>query len=247
MQVDPLPLTHWWSLRGGRSITGTLNYGPPNALPSGQPESTQPKRLWHSLNELLGRDRHPASVFPAVDLHRFFDDKVAGVRTATVGQLIFTPPPAGCELRIFRQVTEAKVLVLIRALPDKQCTSDPLPTWLLKGCAELLTPVLRDIINQSLDTGTVPTSFKTAYIIPLLKKSDLDPADVKSYRPISNLSIISKLLERVVSEQLVKYLKDNDLLPDLQSAYRVNHSTETAVLKVLSNILLALDTGDWRC
>ena len=59
--------------------------------------------------------------------------------------------------------------MLIRALPDKQCTSDPLPTWLLKGCTELLAPVLRDIINQSLETGTVPTSFKTAYITPLLK------------------------------------------------------------------------------
>ena len=57
-----------------------------------------------------------------------------------------------CELRIFRQVTEAEVLVLIRALPDKQCTSDPLPTWLLKGCADLLASVLRDIINQPLET-----------------------------------------------------------------------------------------------
>ena len=64
-----------------------------------------------------------------------------------------------------------------------------------------------------------------------------------SYRPISNLSVISKLLERLVCKHLVKYLKDNDLLPDLQSAYRAHHSTETAVLKVLSDIL-ALDTGD---
>jgi len=78
----------------------------------------------------------------------------------------------------------------------------------------------------------------------MLKKADLDPADVKSYRSISNLSIISKLLERLISSQLVKYLKDNDLLPDLQSAYRAMHATETAVLKVLTDILLALNSGD---
>ena len=72
----------------------------------------------------------------------------------------------------------------------------------------------------------------------------LDPADIKSYRPTSNLSVVYKLLERLVSSQLVKYLKDNDLLPDLQSAYRAMHSTETAVLKVLADILLALDSGD---
>jgi len=56
--------------------------------------------------------------------------------------------------------------------------------------------------------------------------------------------IISKLLERLVSKQLLRYLKDNDLLPDLQSTYRAHHSTETAVLKVLSDILSAVDSGN---
>ena len=72
----------------------------------------------------------------------------------------------------------------------------------------------------------------------------MDAADPKSYRPISNLSVLSTVLERLVSQQLVAYLKDNNLLPDRQSAYRAYHSTETAVLRVLSDILLALDSGD---
>jgi hypothetical protein len=72
----------------------------------------------------------------------------------------------------------------------------------------------------------------------------MDVTDVKSYRPISNLTVLSKLLERLLSQQLATYLKDNRLLPDLQSAYRAHHSMETAVLKVLSDILLALDSGD---
>jgi Reverse transcriptase (RNA-dependent DNA polymerase) len=107
-----------------------------------------------------------------------------------------------------------------------------------------MTPFLCQLFNWSLEHGLVPSSFKRAYITPLLKKSDLDSADVKSYRPISNLSVISKLLERLVCSQLVKYLNDNDLLPDLQSAYRAMHSTETAVLKVMADILLALDSGN---
>ena len=69
----------------------------------------------------------------------------------------------------------------------------------------------------------------------------MDPTETKSYRPISNLSVLSKLLERVVCKQLMSYLQDNRLLPDVQSAFRAHHSTETAVLKVLSDILLALD------
>ena len=68
-------------------------------------------------------------------------------------------------------------------------------------------------------------------ITPVLKKTDLDPTDARSYRPISNLSVPSKLLERLVAKQLVTYLRDNSLLPDHQSAYRSHHSTETAVLR----------------
>ena len=72
----------------------------------------------------------------------------------------------------------------------------------------------------------------------------MDPEDVRSFRPISNLSVVSKLLERLVASQLLEYLDRSGLLPRLQSAYRACHSTETAVLKVLSDILLAIDAGD---
>jgi len=67
---------------------------------------------------------------------------------------------------------------------------------------------------------------------------------VRSYRPISNLSVLSKLLERLVARQFLAHLNSNGLLPRFQSAYRAHHSTETAVLKVLMDILLAVDAGD---
>jgi len=78
----------------------------------------------------------------------------------------------------------------------------------------------------------------------LLKKADLNAADVKSYRPITNLSVLFKLLERLDAQQLTEYLTENGLLPELQSAYRTHHSTETAMLKIMGNILLALDSGN---
>ena len=116
--------------------------------------------------------------------------------------------------------------------------------WLLKQSVELLAPFLCRTFNWSLENGIVPSIFKSAYITPLLKKADLDPAEPKSFRPISNMSVISKLLERLVSKQLLRYFKDNDMLPVLQSAYRAHHSTDTAILRVLSDILSALDSGN---
>ena len=88
------------------------------------------------------------------------------------------------------------------------------------------------MFNASLQQGYVPS--KSAFITPLLKKPDLDSADVKSYRPISNLLVLSKLLERLVARQLLDYLNAYHLLPDCQSAYRSYHSTETAISFIYS-------------
>ena len=66
---------------------------------------------------------------------------------------------------------------------------------------------------------------------------------MKNYRPVSNLSFISKVLEKVVAKRLDDHMLDNNLYSSVQSAHRERHSTETALLKVQSDILTALDSG----
>ena len=210
-------------------------------------ESANPRQLWRSVDALMGRGRvPPTDAIDATEFHRFFDAKVDGVRSSTADAPppSFSSAPSDCRLREFQPLVTGDIVAAVRALPDKQSASDPLPTRLLKENADILAPFVVELFNRCLTTGSVPTSFKSADIMPRLKKTDLDPADPKSYRPIANLPVLSKLLERLVARQLVDYLNAARLLPELQSAYRAYHSTETAVTKVLGDILLALDAGN---
>ena len=93
-------------------------------------------------------------------------------------------------------------------------------------------------------SGPVPKALKEAYITPQLKKPTLDSNYINNYRPISNLSVLSELLEKAVFKQLVSYLDANNLMPRYKSAYRRNHSTELALTKVFSYIMSAIDNGN---
>ena len=78
---------------------------------------------------------------------------------------------------------------------------------------------------------------------PILKKPGLHPYDLVNYRPVSNLSFMSKVNERNAYNQMMSYLQENNLMPAKQSAYRKYHSTETALLDIFSDIHSAADAG----
>ena len=210
-------------------------------------ENRAPRKLWQSINKILRREKNAdGSECPPVNTAdaflKFFDEKVQAVRSSTSG---FPAPvidaTASSSMPQFRPCTEEDVRRVLMSSPTKSCSLDPIPTFLLKQSVDVLLPFVTAMCNASLQEGNLPSTQRHAIVTPLLKKSNLDADELKNYRPVSNLTFISKVVERLVSEQLVGYLQANELMPRLQSAYRRHHSTETALLRVLSDLIAAAD------
>ncbi|GFR67249.1 reverse transcriptase-like protein [Elysia marginata] len=126
-------------------------------------------------------------------------------------------------------------------MPSKTCALSTIPAWIYKQCFKELAPSIRNIVNTSLSTGDFPDPLKLAYVTPIIKKPNLDKNMLKNYRPVSNITIISKVKEKIVSQRLRDYLKSSNLDTKFQSAYKKDHSTETTLLKVLNDALRAAD------
>ena len=147
----------------------------------------------------------------------------------------------GPRLSEFQPTTAEEIKKIINSKPIKTCSLDPLPRGVLNQCIDCIIPTLVTLINSSFATGLFPLDMKRANIIPLLKKPSLNCELLKNYRPVSNLSQQSKLLERVAAARLHQYFADNDLYPKHQSAYRPVHSVESALLHISDSILCSLD------
>ena len=212
---------------------------------------TNPKKLWNTINKLLHRIAKPSfpSSFNLDSLPQsfatFFSDKIHKLRSSILsGTTTSSPhlPPVSKppDLSFFHPATIAEVSTLLSSSPDTSCDLDPIPTSLLKQCKSVLLPTITNIINLSLSTGVFPDQFKNCSVHPLLKKSNLDKENLSNYRPISHLSYLSKLTERLVKNRLADHLNENNLMNSFQSAYTKFNSTETALLAVHDHIIRAM-------
>ena len=125
-------------------------------------------------------------------------------------------------------------------MASKSCKIDPILTTLLKKVLPSVAGLNTSIVNNSITTGIFTQSWKTVIIHPLMKKAGL-ALQLSNFRPVSNLSFLSCVVDCAILQQINKHCKDLDLIPDYQSAYHANYSCKTALVK-----LSMTSSGLWR-
>ena len=122
-------------------------------------------------------------------------------------------------------------------MKSKSCKIDPIPTHIFKQLLPSVIPIVTKIVNLSLSKGEFCQMWKTAVVRPLLKKG-LDPIK-PNYRPVSNQTFMSKVLEKYMHHQLKHHCNTYNLLLDYQSAYCENYSCETCLFQLPNSILIS--------
>lgn len=223
------------------------------------------KRIWHTVNGLLGRSTNVSPVSVEVDgkiktkpidianhFADYFETKVESLRSSVNKAPLDQSLVAQIDQKIMMGKTCSFALTntslddiksVLISLPDgKSPGADLIDNKLLKFAASYIAGPIRYIFNLSFLQGRFPTEWKHAKICPIPK----DPKQAftaSNSRPISLLPSLSKVLERVVSDNVWKYMENNNLLTHTQHAYRKNHSTETALIHMTDDWLGALDQG----
>ena len=133
-------------------------------------------------------------------------------------------PLCDMQFQNFQQVTLDMVKKFAVKTLTKSCELDPLPASVLTTCFPIILPTLTSIINMSRKNGVVPHALKVVVSKPLLKKQDANFEQLQNFRQISNLTFVSKLIEKAVASQSNDHILRHHLDKTFQSAYKAFHS-----------------------
>ena len=146
----------------------------------------------------------------------------------------------------FRPIESTEIIKLINSLKSKSSGPFSIQNRILKTVVNPISDLLAKIFNLSFQTGKFITSLKTAKVIPIYKNKG-SPQDVTNYRPISLLSNIDKIFEKLVHSRVVKFFDKNEILFKNQFGFRSKHSTTHALINLTEEIRCNVDKDMYCC
>ena len=210
------------------------------------------KTLYAVVNELI--DNKKQAVLPKAEsdaslankFQIFFREKIEKIRSSFTPSSSYTAKtklnPNLQKLSVFEPTNVDEISNIVNSFGIKCSPDDPVPANLLSSESETFIPYWVEIVNLSLETGSMD-GLKNAVVIPLIKELTAltDTDNFKNYRPVSNLMFVSKLIERVVDIRLREQLVRNKLQSEKNYGYEKHHSTELLLLKVVNDLYQSFD------
>ena len=202
----------------------------PEALELNGKTITNPAKIANSFNNFFGSIAQKVEN-NIITTHKSFTDYL---KTPNEKSLFLTPTTAN------------EIKNIINELNSKK-TSGPgsIPTEILKLTNNIISKPLSEIINLSFESGIFPSMLKCSKIIPIYKKGE--NTSINSYRPISLLSNISKIIEKLIHSRTYSFLNKYKCIYDLQFGFRNRHSTNHALIQITEKIRKAEDDNNFAC
>ena len=216
--------------------------------------SKKDKQWWKLVKEIMKSNNNNESIPNIVTQGQHIDnnkDKAQAFNDFFLG--LATSDDTNATLPVDRNLTNANILNSISITEkdvldqlqildtNKAQGPDGISPKLLKKAAKPLAKILQYIFNLSLKSSTFPVAWKKANVIPVYKKGD--KTNINNYRPVSLLSIVAKIFERIVFKYVYNHFRDNFVLSVHQSGFLPGCSTETQLLEVYHKFCKAVDQG----
>lgn len=202
-----------------------------------------PKEMWKALKELhIQREDnkyHMPDATELEELNNYFASVFSKTDNCLFSTVHYNNTRYNSTSFSLSMVDTKCVLKAVKEIKSNAFGSDKISLIMIKLCLPTILPHLTHIVNSCMERGYFPLVWKEAEILPIPKVQN--PTALKDFRPISLLSLLSKILEKVTFWQINDYFQKNNIIPKHQSGFRLAHSTTTALLNLTDYILRAAD------
>ena len=143
----------------------------------------------------------------------------------------------------FHPTTPYEIAKIINSFKNKATSKDNLPVFIIKKVIHILSPMLSDLFNESIIHGIFPEKLKVGRVIPLHKTGPKNL--IRNYRPITTLSVFSKIFEKLVHKRICSFLKKFNIINSNQFGFLKNKNTSDAILEFLDNCYDSLNDDNF--